>query len=111
MINKALIIKILEKYLLDLQMRENRFDQSELNATLRCIDFINDNDKINSEWVISNSSVLSRATEYYRKILKNEIEEARAYNDCEALATLRNEREQLLRFVGFLTNITQQFQV
>jgi len=97
----SVIYKALEYYQLHLQIEVEAFDQSELDAVLRCKEYLENGGIQNTEWLLSNTSILSKAVEHYHRILKNDIEDAMIVGNKEEIDRLRSERAQLLK----LTNL------
>ena len=96
----SVIYKALEYYQLHLQIEVEAFDQSELDAVLRCKEYLENGGIQKTEWLLSNTSILSKAVEHYRHILKSDIEDAKIVGNKEEIDRLRNDREQLLKLAN-----------
>lgn len=96
----SVIYKALEYYQLHLQIEAEAFDQSELDAVFRCKEYLENGGDQNTEWLLSNTSILSKAVEHYRRILKSDIEDAKIVGNKEEIDRLRNDREQLLKLAN-----------
>ena len=106
---KSVVYKALESYQLYLQLGATPFEQSKLDAVVKCKEYLENGGKEDDDWLFSTIEI-SNAVTYYHKQLDATLREAKITNDAALIADLRVEQRIIsklnTRFDEFYSQFT-----
>ena len=102
--NKDTLLNALNNYLLHIQLDPIGDITSKINAVEACRNYVAaiDGDVVNADWVKSNCIIILPAITCYRKMLKENIDEAKLSGDENSLSELRTESRDLQSYLDLL---------